>query len=203
MGAASDRAWRVVGRAGWRRAVLIEHPLHPPPTVRPARVPIEVGVARREDTQDYVGLRPWRAAAQLHERMDAGHRWFVARVDGRVTAARWVAVDSGHMEETGFSFPLAPDEAYVYDAFTAPAARRQGISRALLGAVLARLSAEGRRRALNAYRPEDPAGRALMHDLGEPIAMVHGWRLGPWHRAFARPVRGRRKPDCPRAGALL
>lgn len=190
MAAVGDRAWRVIARLGWRRAIVIEQPLHPPPAVPPARVPIEVGLLRPDDTHEYVGLRPWRAGAELHRRIDAGHRYFVARVDGRVVAGRWVAVGEAHMEETGFTFPLADDEVYVYDAFTAHAFRRRGISRALLGAVLQQMSQEGWRRALNAHLPEDAAGRALIGGLGEPIAIVHGWRLGPWRGALARRLDG-------------
>jgi ribosomal protein S18 acetylase RimI-like enzyme len=78
--------------------------------------------------------------------------------------------------------PIAERDAYLYGAYTAPQWRRHGIAAALTADILDRLEAEGYRRALSAWIPENSAARSLHPSRGRPVAVLGVVRIGPWWR---------------------
>lgn len=79
-----------------------------------------------------LGLNPAEVAARLA----AGHRLYVARLDGRPVAYGWVATAEAVIGELGLRFTLPPGNRYLWDFFTLPAWRGLGIYPRLLQAIL-------------------------------------------------------------------
>jgi ribosomal protein S18 acetylase RimI-like enzyme len=81
----------------------------------------------------------------------AAHGWFSVEVDP-VTERTYV--------------PLAQDEAFIFDLFTLPSFRRQGIQSALLHHMLELIKERGYRRALSLVRVGNTASSNLHEKLG-------------------------------------
>lgn len=96
--------------------------------------------------------RPWSADTWRDEIRRADRAWFVADRDGTVVGYAGVA--------------LLADEAHVLMVAVRSGARRGGIGRALLGALLAEADARGARAVLLEVRDHDRAARALYGAAG-------------------------------------
>jgi GNAT superfamily N-acetyltransferase len=66
----------------------------------------------------------------------AGHRLYIATIDGEVAGWGWVATQVATIGELGVRMRLAPDERYLWGFETLPEWRGRGIYTALLGAIL-------------------------------------------------------------------
>lgn len=74
---------------------------------------------------------------EVRERMQRGHRPWIARVGGEVAGWGWVATRQAGISELGIEITLQPDERYLWDFVTPPAWRGRGVYTALLHAILA------------------------------------------------------------------
>ena len=73
-------------------------------------------------------------------------------------------------------YTVESDLVGLYDVFTAPAARDQGLARALCTALLQRARAEGARRAYLQVEGDNLAARAVYHRLGFADAYAYHYR---------------------------
>jgi len=89
---------------------------------------------------------PWHPEA--HSRLDDGQACAVATHGSSVVAYCWLTRSPARVAEIDRVVVPAPDDVYLYDAFTAPAWRGRGLFRALLLHLVAFASARGRARAL-------------------------------------------------------
>ncbi|HEX6201942.1 MAG TPA: hypothetical protein VF100_02995 [Thermoanaerobaculia bacterium] len=178
--------WKLLGETIYRRAWVVERRLDgiapaPPGPPAPAAPGCEIGELAEADIAAYLDLRPQSDAATLRRRLAAGERCFVARRNGRIEHATWVAVDLARIEYLGRTLPLAPGDAYAGEAFTRPAARGAALSVAVADAMAARLGGEGLRRLLGVVMPENRAGVVSSWRWGyRPIGVMRTLRLGPW-----------------------
>lgn len=97
-------------------------------------------VSDPEVLESLTGLR----TADLAGRFSAGHRAFVAWLDGRPVAYGWVATARAEIGELGLTFKLPPADRYLWDFFTLPPWRGLGIYPRLLQAILQREGAAER-----------------------------------------------------------
>lgn len=180
--------WKLVGETVYRRAWVVERTLMPPaagaPTA-PTALGCEIGELAAAEIPLYLDLRPQDDAATLRRRLGSGERCFVARRDGRLEHATWVAVDAARIAYLGRTLPLAAGDAYAGEAFTRPSARGGALSVAVADAMADRLGREGFRRLLGVVMPENGAGVVSSWRWGyRPIGVMRTLRLGRWRRHF-------------------
>jgi GNAT superfamily N-acetyltransferase len=77
-----------------------------------------------------------RTLEEMTRRFAAGHRAYVADVDGVPAAWGWVATRTAEIGELGASFAIAKRERYLWNFVTTPAYRGRGIYPRLLGAII-------------------------------------------------------------------
>ena len=170
---------------GFRRAILFERALGDGPVSPAPPTPgAELGLLDRDDVGEYVALHPQATRAELERRLAAGDRCHVARAGGRLVAARWAAFTEARVPYLEHTFPLAEDEAFVYDVFGDPAWRGRGVSRALFHTMNARLRSEGYVTVLSAVHRENREGLEFTSSTSTPIATLVSLGRGRRRRHF-------------------
>jgi L-amino acid N-acyltransferase YncA len=108
------------------------------------------------------------------ERYGASHAWLVAEREGEVV---------GYAYATAFSERPAYRWSAFVSVYVAEAARREGVGRALYGALFARLRERGFRTACAGITLPNQASEALHESLGFEAVGVNraiGWKQGAW-----------------------
>jgi GNAT superfamily N-acetyltransferase len=87
----------------------------------------EIGFLSHKDMKEIALSRNgWAPEEHLLARLDAGHKCFGAKYQGKIVAFTWSGFEECHYRN--YRFPLRGNEAYLWDAFTMPSFRGQGIA---------------------------------------------------------------------------
>ncbi len=178
--------FKILGELVYRRAVACARPLDapalPPPPIAPD---IDLGELPVDELDAYLELCPDADREEIRRRFAAGQRCFVARRAGRLIHVTWAAAGRARIDYLDRELKLAPGDVYIFGSFSAPEARRGGISRAVVEAVAARLRAEGNRRMLCIVMPENQAAMEAIPKWNQvPVGYLRTIRLGPWRWRF-------------------
>jgi ribosomal protein S18 acetylase RimI-like enzyme len=184
----------LLSRSGYRRLLLLERALDQPIADFAPGLPVDVAMLAHDEIDDYLVFRPGTTRREIAGRLRSGDLCFVARHDGRIVAAAWIAMQPVWVPFLGCRIDVKPDEAHIYDKFTLPAYRGHGISNAVRTHHLRHMRRAGLRRATGAVLPENMSS---LRDDGKGGFRVYGVlgriKLGPWQRVFLMPPpRGRR-----------
>ena len=188
------RAWRVarseglvsfwfklLSALGYRRLLLFERKVDEsglPPSLPPG---VSFQVLTADQLSDYLLFRPEVSAVDIQRRFQWGHLCLVARTADQLLSATWVALDQARIDYVQWRLPLAPDEAYVYDAYTLKAWRGTGLSSAVSAFMSWQLQRRGATRSWRAVMPENAAAIAMQTKLGSrKVWLLKSLRLGPW-----------------------
>jgi len=130
------------------------------------------------------GGDPTQDATALTARFARGDRAFGA-VDatGRVCHVRWVATSRVHIPEIDRDIVLASREAYFYNGYTRPDARRRGVDGLVRNFIFATLQAEGYSRVCSYVRLNNRPGVRAAERWQQPIGTVRYVRVRgarPW-----------------------
>jgi SAM-dependent methyltransferase len=143
---------------------------------------LQMGVSDIEVLRE--GGDPTQDAVALEERFGRGDRVFGAvDTSGRVCHVRWVATTRVHIPEIERDIILAPREAYFYNGYTRPDARRCGIDGLVRNFIFATLQSEGYTRAYSYVRLDNPAGFRAASRWQEAVGTVRYVRVRrstPW-----------------------
>jgi hypothetical protein len=177
----------ILGQTVYRRLTLMELVLDPLPPVVDSTLPLGVGFLTSREVSDYLELRPDADEQEVIARLARGERCFVARHNGLLVSARWIASGEAEIEYLGRRLPFAPDEVFLSDTFTSPSFRGNAIS-AAAGTRLAHvLAGEGIRRIIGAILPENRrAARAFDKAGARPFGKIGYVAIGPLRRDFIR-----------------
>jgi GNAT superfamily N-acetyltransferase len=183
-----------------RWEVILEHRLDESLAQLSARVPLVSGLLQEAEVDEYLRFRPNSDPATVRSRLAAGEWCFVARHEGRLVGAVWWTINERvWIEYLACALSLAPQEAYAYDAFTAPEWRGQDIAPALYSYAMQSIRAAGYRRGLSLVLPYNKQGwRADEKVRSLPVGVMGYVKLGPWRWHFCRMHRGARPPGSPR-----
>ena len=120
---------------------------------------------RREVDPAAMAALQRREPADLARRFDAGHRAYVALMEGTPAAWGWVATRSADIGELGTTFAIPPDERYLWNFVTLEPFRGLGIYPRLVDAIV-RTEAEEAERFWIAYAPENHASGSGVRKAG-------------------------------------
>ena len=177
----------------YRRLTLFEVPLEPRrPQLEPeGRIAVCLLEGTEADLQAYSRLRPDVAAEEVRTRLDAGHRCFVASLDGRIASAVWIATGHVRIDYLDCDLELAAGDAYAYDAFTLPELRGQDLASWRSELMRRHVRANGGQRLIGAQLAENQSQARRVARRGLVRLGVVGWvGVGPWRHRFVRPRRG-------------
>ncbi len=148
---------------------------------------IRIAVLAPEETDAYLALRPDQSSAEIRLRLARGRLCFAAWHGGQIVHAAWGATQRAPIDYLMREIELAPDEAFVFDAFTEPAFRGRNLS-PLRALVMGRFYRDrGYRRILTAVHPENRAGFRPLEKVGtRPVGLIGFVGIGPWRWHFLR-----------------
>ena len=179
--------FKLLARCGYRRLLLLERPLDLPIPEHTPTLAVDIATLAEAEVDEYGAFRPDTPRHEVIERLRSGHICFVARRDGRIVSAVWVAAQPVWSKFLRRWLDVAPGEAHVYDKFTDPACRGRGIANAVRSAHLRHFQRAGFRRETGAVLPEnisslrdDARGGFRCHGV---LASVG---IGRWRVTFVR-----------------
>ncbi len=179
--------FKLASELGYRRMLILERSLEEPIPAPSAKLPLSIVLLQDQGWETYVALRPETEPALLDARRRRGEFCFVASLDNRAVASAWVAIGRGWTSYLDATVELAPDEGYLFDAYTLPSLRGQGIAAQLCLHQLHWLRERGLRRAIRATLPENgPALRAHAKSGFRPVGVMGRVKLGPWCYYYRR-----------------
>ena len=182
--------YRVLGETVYRRVVVFERRLDGPVVEVMPRLPVVLGLLQETEVDEYAALRPDSDPADVRRRLcrnGNGQQCFTARHGGRLVHVCWVATGRAWIDYLDREVLLAPDEAYTYEAFTAPGFRGQNISPARSSYLQRTLRVAGYRRLLAVIMPENrPAFRPLEKAGYQRAGTLGYFQIGPCRRHFGR-----------------
>lgn len=179
--------FKVLGETCYRRAILFERPLDAPVTPVVTKVPVTIDLLDAAEVAEDDAFHPRSGPAEVRRRLEAGHLCFVARYQGQIVHSCWAARQRARIDYLDQEIDLAPGEAYIYQAFTAPNFRGQNISPARAVEMVRTFRRMGYRRLVAVILPENqPALRPPQKSGYRAIGMVGTVWLGPWRRDVCR-----------------
>jgi GNAT superfamily N-acetyltransferase len=131
----------------------------------PQLEPLPGLVVRREGSAAVMAALQGRTEAEMRRRFAAGHRAYVALLDGASAAWGWVATRSADIGELGSTFAIPAGERYLWNFVTLPSHRGLGIYPRLLQAIVRAESRQAERFWI-AYAPENHASGAGIRKAG-------------------------------------
>jgi GNAT superfamily N-acetyltransferase len=131
----------------------------------PALSPLAGLSVRRELDAAAMATLQNRTIEEMTNRFAAGHRAYVAVVDGQPAAWGWVATRSADIGELGATLTLSAEERYLWNFVTLPSHRGLGIYPRLLEAIIEAESADAVRFWIG-YAPENHASGAGIRKAG-------------------------------------
>jgi RimJ/RimL family protein N-acetyltransferase len=162
---------------------LYERKLEVP--ISPGPLPPGVELSVVDSPAGAGGAGPWPGEAE--RRIREGQVCAAIRHGREVIAYCWLTTEPEWVAEIGRLVVPAPDEVYLYDAFTSPAWRGRGLFQAMLMGLLEYSRAQGRRRALIFVLRRNLASRRAIERTGFKlflaVSRVKVWNLrGLWFR---------------------
>jgi cytochrome P450/ribosomal protein S18 acetylase RimI-like enzyme len=179
-------ARRALGETVHRRLLVVEQPFAE--FVAHARPQITVEIERMgpDGVGEYSSLRPDTRSAAIERRLASDEHCFLARRQGRLVGACWVATGKVFIEYLGREVNLARGALYVYDLYVIPELRGKGVDRALYVA-MSDFFAGGPWTAIVATTNVENRSERLFERLGMRRSGLLGYyRLGPFRRHFTR-----------------
>jgi len=186
--------FKLLSRCGYRRLLLLERALDQPVADFTPGLQVDIAMLAHDGLDDYLVFRPGTTRREIASRLRSGDICFVARSEGRIVAAAWVAVQPVWVPFLGCRIDVTADEGHIYDKFTLPAYRGHGIANAVRTHHLRHMQRAGLRRATGAVLPENVSSLRDDSKGGFRVYGVLGRiKVGRWQRVFLMPPpRGRR-----------
>jgi ribosomal protein S18 acetylase RimI-like enzyme len=143
--------------------------------------PIDITTLQEKDLPAYHRFRPEQNPRMIRKRIADGDQCFLVRREGQIVHSGWVA--TGRKLEPYLRCPLIlqPDEIFLYDHYTHPSFRGNGLAQARDICVLRRYREKGYQRSLAVVAVENKRAFRPFEAIGYlPIGMFKCLRFGPW-----------------------
>jgi len=179
--------FKILSETVYRRAIVIEHRLGESIRDVASAVPFDFGLLTKADLEEYLSLRPEADPSEIQARLDRGQLCFVTRHDGKLGTVNWVAPTTAWLNYLSLKIPLAPEEVYSYESFTASELRGQNVAPARSVLMLRYLEKLGCRRVIGVIIPDNTASLRYARKSGyRPIGTMGYIKLGRWRYNFCR-----------------
>jgi SAM-dependent methyltransferase len=177
--------FKVLAELGYRRLLVMERPLDEPLPDVPLRIPARIDLLTGADAAEYAAFRPDTDQAEIRRRLAAGHLCFVARHQGQIVHACWAVTGQAWVDYLQRELPLARDEVFHYDSFTAPEVRGCNLAPARVAVAARHFRAAGYHRLVALVVPESHRARRALEKAGYGVVGCVGYvGLGRWRRDF-------------------
>jgi GNAT superfamily N-acetyltransferase len=177
--------FKILGQTVYRRLVLMECPLDQLLGSVTPRLPVVINRLISSESDAYAAFRPDADPSDMRRRLEAGHLCFVARHEGQIVHACWAAAGRAWIDYLAYEMPLARDEVYQYDSFTAPAFRGHNLAAARVIEAARYFRQAGYRRLIAVVSPENTAAFRPLEKAGyRPFGLIGYIQLGQMRRNF-------------------
>jgi ribosomal protein S18 acetylase RimI-like enzyme len=174
--------------------VVLERGLRGPlPEITP-RCAIELEMLDRSEIAAYLDFHPGRQRRFVERRFAAGDACFTARHRGELLAVQWSCRSQHWVGDLHSTWCVGPGEVYLYDSYTHPQYRGQGVNPALCVHVLRHFGDLGLDRATLVVESGNASNLRSREKLGfERCGVIRslsiGWGRPLQHRShFAAPA---------------
>jgi GNAT superfamily N-acetyltransferase len=117
-----------------------------PVELPPAGLAVTVAPMTPDTLDEILALGPTKIDREVATfRFRRGDHGVVAKAGGRVVSSVWIGSSTWRLRDLGLEIRLAPDQVVLYDAYTAPEARRMGVMALLVRACVEQAAANGQR----------------------------------------------------------
>jgi GNAT superfamily N-acetyltransferase len=117
-----------------------------PVEIAPLSLVVAVVPMTADTVEELLALEPPQIDREMTgARFRRGDHGVVAKVGGRIVSSVWVGGNTWQLRDLGLEVRLAPDQGVLYDAYTAPEARRKGIMASLVRACVEQAKTRGKR----------------------------------------------------------
>ena len=137
---------------------------------RPDLAPLPGLVVRREHDAARMAALQQKPEAEMVRRLEAGHRAYVATLDGVPAAWGWVATREAVIGELATSFAIPAGERYLWNFVTLPSHRGLGIYPRLVDAIVRAESREAARFWIVAAPENHASGSGIRKAGFAPVA---------------------------------
>lgn len=169
----------------YRRMHFLELPLSPEPIAVPDAGEQQIEFLHPAAVNDYLMLRRQADRGEILERFGQGHRCIIARHEGDIVHACWVGYGRVRIDYLSVEIRLGSDEAYVYDAYTAPEWRGRNLTMLRRAFLSRHMSISGIRKLIAVVVPENrPAVKAVLKGGYRRTGTLACFRLGRWRHVF-------------------
>lgn len=150
----------------YRRALVMWLPLTDDLPIIEPKIPVTFEELTESAFDELISVRPYLTKERILLRLEAGHRCYVARFNGRIVHSRFVAVEKAYAIYLRTAIPLSPHEVYFYDAYTVPEYRGNGICPAVARFVGGEMRQLGYRQAVAFILPDNHPSLRVWFKLG-------------------------------------
>ena len=171
----------------YRRLVLLARQLGSAAPELAAPSGVRIAVLAPEEIGAYLAFRPEQSGAEIRVRLSRGYLCFAAWHGEQILHAAWGATQRAPIDYLAYEIDLSPDEVFIFDAFTAAAARGRNLS-PLRAVLMGRHYYDrGYRRVLTAVHPENRVGFRPLEKVGtRPVGLIGYVGIGPLRWRFCR-----------------
>jgi RimJ/RimL family protein N-acetyltransferase len=177
--------------------LLWERPLDVPLADVTPKVPVQIEVLGQADVAQYYAFRPDASPTDIRQRLESRQWCFIARHQGQIVHADWIATGRVWLDSLAYELRLAPNDVYSYDSFTTPEFRGQRIAPARSVHMQRVMREAGYTRIVMTTLPDNAVSIRVYAGVGYRRLGTLGYvQLGPWRWHFCRIRRGARPPGC-------
>ncbi len=165
-----QRVWnRLSKKPVYRRLLVLRGPLRDDlPVIKP-KVPVTFEELRSSDFGELIALRPYLTEEVIRLRFEAGHRFYVAKLNGKIVHTHLVAVNRAYIGYLEIAFPLSPREVYFGEAYTRPEYRRNSIYLACHSFVSKKMCQLGYQNAVGFVHHDNRPALGVPYKMGDQI----------------------------------
>lgn len=143
---------------------------------------VEFGLLGRSGIEEFLRFHPGRRREYIERRLSTGDLCFTARHESALVSTTWACRSKHWVPDLHYMWHVAPGEVYLYDSYTDPQHRGEGLSPALKTHILRYFRNLEVERALTVVAPENAAclcsnAKAGFRPCGDLRCFSIGWGL--------------------------
>jgi GNAT superfamily N-acetyltransferase len=181
---------RVLGETFYRRMIVMERPFDPPIPPHQPKIQVEFAPLELDEVDEYLEFQPDADRNETVSRLERRHVCYVARHEGRIATACWIATERAWVDYLGAWISIASGVGYLYELYTPAEYRGKNIARAMFPEIFRHFREVRPPCVLAAFNPENRI-QLMFSRLGFRVVGTVGCvSVGPWRHLFRRDLPG-------------